>query len=235
MPRNRDHVFFPAMSVIIGVVVFIGFSRTYFLASVFHAKPLAAPIVHVHGAVFSAWIVLLITQTTLVRAGRTDLHRTLGLFASGLALLVFILGVLVAVEMLNRTWSIPGFASPVIFAVALSEIFGFAVPTFAAFWMRRRSAFHKRLILIGSIAMTTAGFGRWPVAFLLHKPLPAMLAAFTLLALVVIYDLVMMRRVHRATALGVAWVVSIELAAVVVGPTVPWQKFAADLHSFTTR
>jgi uncharacterized membrane protein YfcA len=144
-----------------------------------------------------------------------------------------ILGILVAVEMLNRFAPVRSVDSPLIFAVALSEISGFAVPIFFAFRFRRRSTVHKRLILIGTIATTTAGFGRWPVAFLLHKPLPAMLAAFTLLLALIAFDLLWTGRLQRATLLGSAWVVLIELSGFAVGHTAAWHAFADHLRSLS--
>ena len=80
--RHRDgrfeDFFFSGMAVLVLVTVFLGFARTYYLAGVFKADPLP-PLLHVHGAVFSAWIVLLIVQVSLVAADRVDLHRRLGL------------------------------------------------------------------------------------------------------------------------------------------------------------
>lgn len=231
LQRAREHLFFWGMTVVIALVVFTGFARTYYLAGLFDAKPLPAPVVHVHGAVFTCWLALLLAQTSLVGTGRTIAHRRLGLLGLGLAPLMVVLGVLVAKEMLHRTWTLPGFDSPLIFAVALSEVTAFAVPVFFAFRLRRRPAFHKRLILIGTIAITTAGFGRWPISFLLHKPLPAMLAAFSLLTLLIAFDLMSMRKVHRATALGSAWVVCIELGGFALGHTAMWHTFAAHVRS----
>jgi hypothetical protein len=228
--RTNEHLFFGSMSAAIALVVFIGFARTYYLAGLFAAKPLAAPIVHIHAVVFTGWIALLLAQTWLVGTGHTSIHRRLGLLGLGLAPLMVVLGVLVANEMLNRTAAVPTMDSPLIFAVALSEISGFAVPVFFAFRFRRRPALHKRLIVIGTIATTTAGFGRWPIAFLLHKPLPAMLAAFTLLALLFAFDLLSTRRFHRATVLGSAWVVFIELSGFAVGHTSTWHALAAYLR-----
>ena len=229
--RTAEHLFFGGMSALIALVVFIGFARTYYLAGFFAAKPLAAPIVHVHGAVFTCWVLVLVVQTSLVSTGHTRVHRRLGLLGFGLAPLMVVLGIAVALEMLKRMSLVPGVDAPLIFAVALSEITGFALPVFFALRWRRQSALHKRLMLIGTIAMTTAGFGRWPVRVLLHKPLPAMLCAFVLLVLVMAFDLASTRRIHRATVLGVAWVVSIELTAFVVGHTLAWHAFAARLGS----
>jgi hypothetical protein len=50
-----DKLFFPGAAVLILGTVFIGFARTYYLAGVFRA-PLPNLLVHVHGAVFSLWI-----------------------------------------------------------------------------------------------------------------------------------------------------------------------------------
>lgn len=229
--RAAEHLFFSGMSALIALVVFIGFARTYYLAGLFGAKPLAAPIVHVHGAVFTCWIVLLLAQTSLVGTGHTRIHRRLGLLGLGVAPLMVALGVAVAIEMLGRMSVVPGVDAPLIFAVALSEIAGFAVPVFFGFRWRRQAAVHKRLIIIGTIAMTTAGFGRWPVSFLLHKPLPAMVCAFLLLLLVVAFDLKTTRRVHRATAFGGAWVVCIELMGFAMGHTALWHVLTVHLRS----
>jgi hypothetical protein len=231
--RSHEHVFFSGMSLVVALVVFIGFSRTYYLAALFDAKPLAAPIVHVHGAAFTCWILLFVIQTVLVGRGHRRTHRTLGLLGLALAPLIVLLGVLVALEMLHRFATTPGFDSPLIFAVALSEVAGFAVPVWIGLRLRRRPDFHKRLTLIGTIAMTTAGFGRWPIAFLLHKPLGAMLAAFTLLGAVMLFDVFSTHRVHPATLRASAWVVFVELSGFVVGHTAVWQALAAHVRSLT--
>jgi hypothetical protein len=73
-----EDFFFSSMAVLILITVFLGFARTYYLAGVFNANPLP-PLLHLHGAAFSSWILLLIVQTSLVAAGRVDLHRRLGL------------------------------------------------------------------------------------------------------------------------------------------------------------
>jgi hypothetical protein len=65
------------MALLILVFVFTGFARTYYLAGVFRAT-LPSPLVHLHGALFSFWILLLITQIVLVSADRVDWHMRLG-------------------------------------------------------------------------------------------------------------------------------------------------------------
>ncbi len=63
--RKYDHVFFSGMAVLLLGSVFLGFAHSYYLAGMFHA-PLPSAIIHVHGALFSSWILFLLAQTTLV-------------------------------------------------------------------------------------------------------------------------------------------------------------------------
>ncbi len=93
--------FSPAWLLIILATVFIGFARSYYLAGLFRA-PLPNLLVHIHGAVFTSWIVLLTTQTSLVASGRVDLHRRLGLLGFAIACLMVILGVMVATDSMAR-------------------------------------------------------------------------------------------------------------------------------------
>ena len=99
--RRYDHLFFSAMALLMLITVFVGFARTYYLAGVFHA-PLPSLIIHVHGAAFSCWILLLVSQTSLVSAGRVDIHRRLGIAGFLLACLMVVLGVLAASDALVR-------------------------------------------------------------------------------------------------------------------------------------
>ena len=105
---RSDHIFFPAMAVVILVTVFVGFARTYYLAGMIHAH-LPSPIIHIHAVVFSLWVLLLVTQTSLVAANRIDVHRRLGLAGFGLACLVPVIGVLAATNSLSRNFAPPGF------------------------------------------------------------------------------------------------------------------------------
>jgi hypothetical protein len=140
-----------------------------------------------------------------------------------------VLGVIVADEVLHRLANVPGVDSKIIFAAALGQIIGFSLPVFLAFRLRRRPDFHKRLVLIGSMAMLGAAWGRWPIHILLHNPVTSALAMFGTLMIIVAYDFFSLRKVHPATALGVAWVVCVQSAAVTIGPTAAWHHLAAHV------
>jgi hypothetical protein len=96
-PRRKvrtDDLFFAGMAVVSLIAVLVGFARTYFLAGVFRA-PLPNLLIHIHGAVFTLWIVLFASQIVATR--RLALHRRIGLLGFGLAVLMIVLGVLAEV------------------------------------------------------------------------------------------------------------------------------------------
>ena len=57
----RERLFFSGMTVAFAVIVFIGFAPTYFLRPL-SDQPGLPWLVHLHGALFSAWILLRLIQ-----------------------------------------------------------------------------------------------------------------------------------------------------------------------------
>ena len=127
--RRYDHLFFSAMALLILATVFVGFARTYYLAGVFHA-PLPSLIIHLHGAAFSCWILLLVTQTSLVSAGRVDIHRRLGIAGFLLACLMVILGVLAATDSLVRQGGPPSLDPKLFYVIPMTDMLIFATLVF---------------------------------------------------------------------------------------------------------
>jgi hypothetical protein len=215
------------MALLILVTVFIGFARTYFLAGVFRA-PLPSLLVHIHGAVFSSWILLLITQTALVSAGRVDIHRRLGLAGFGLACLMVILGVLTASKLLARGVSpVPVFDAKTFYAIPMGGMLIFSTLIWFAYRARFDPAAHKRLILIATIAILDAPTGRPPFTVITARPFFDSIFVYIFLLLLVAYDLWSMRKVHRATMWACAFVVVVGQLRVPIGNTAVWHTFAA--------
>src|SRR3954466_5263426 len=98
--RARHPAFFPAMSALLLVIVFVGFAPTYYLRPA-AARPL--PIyLHLHGAALTLWFSLLLVQTGLIASGRRALHRRLGLGGAALGAVIAVLTPFVVI------WAIPG-------------------------------------------------------------------------------------------------------------------------------
>ena len=94
--RRTDRIFFGTMSIVILAIVFVGFMRTFYLASYF-GRPALSPLRAVHGTAFTSWVVLFAVQTTLIAAGRRDLHRKLGYAGAVLAAIMVPLGLVLAI------------------------------------------------------------------------------------------------------------------------------------------
>src|SRR5882672_3966233 len=130
--RRYDHFFFSGMALLLLAAVFEGFARTYYLAGVFHA-PLPSLYIHLHGAAFSCWVLLLVTQTSLVSAGRVDIHRRLGIAGFVLACLMIVLGVVAGTDSLLRNAGPPGRDAQAFYIVPLTDMMIFSTLIFFAF------------------------------------------------------------------------------------------------------
>ncbi|HEY3129711.1 MAG TPA: hypothetical protein VGL91_09645 [Acidobacteriota bacterium] len=225
--RRFDNLFFPGMAVLILATVLFGFARTYYLAGLFRA-PLPNLLIHIHGAVFSAWILLLIAQTSLVAAGRVDLHRHLGLLALGVACLMVILGLTVATDALVRHFA-PGergVGVKAFYAVPIADMLVFATLIYFGFRERVNPAAHKRLMLIATIMILDAAFVRWPIPAAWWDLQAAQMGCYVLLLLLVGYDLWSTGKIHRATLWASLFLITFQQVRMPIGRTALWQTFA---------
>jgi hypothetical protein len=220
-----DRYFFSGMAVLFLGTVFLGFAKTYFLAGVFRA-PLPSLVIHLHGAAFTTWIVLLIVQTSLVLAGRVDVHRRLGMVGFGLACVMVILGIMAGTDLLRRNGTGFGVNAKAFYAGTLGDMVIFGTLIFFAFRARFNPATHKRLILIATITLMEAAINRWPFAIIERAPFVIDVFAYAFLLLLVAYDLWSLRKVHRATMWGGLFLVVMQQLELPIGRTGVWQNFA---------
>ncbi len=225
--RRRERVFYIGMSLAVLITVFAGFSRTYFLRPYFDVRPLL-PILHLHGLIFSSWIILLITQTALIAAKRTDIHRRLGIAGGVIASLMVIVGTLTAIIRAKVIEVPPGSPPPLVFlTIPLGDMLVFAILVGAGFYYRRRPDVHKRLMLLATIAILPAAVARLPFAFISEwGPLAFFGLSDLFIVPCLIYDLITRGRFHRATVLGGLLIVISHPLRLIVGNTPAWLAFA---------
>jgi hypothetical protein len=222
-PR-RDRIFHTGMAIACLITTIIGFGPTYFYKPI-NPSPALSPLLHVHGVVFTTWLVLLIVQSGLVRADRVDLHKRLGIFGAVLAAAVVGLGLAVSIYGARHGRSADGL-SPLafmIFPFGQTLLFGAFVG--AGLWKRRQPEIHRRLILLGTICLTTPALAR---AVGGHAVLASFLTVgFVIVAM--IHDWVSRRRVHPLYVVGgVILLVAGPLRAALAN-TAAWQAFAGML------
>jgi hypothetical protein len=223
--RRYEHLFFSGMALLILATVFLGFARTYFLAGVFRA-PLPNLLIHLHGAAFSSWILLLVAQTSLVSAGRTDIHRRLGVFGFLLASLMVILGIVAGTDALRRGFTPPGIDPKTFYIVPVTDMLFFGTLVSFAFRARFNPPAHKRLILIATAALLIAAVSRWPFAFVNNKVLIATLISDSVGLLPAAYDLFSTGKLHRATLwAGISLIVAQQIR-IPIAQTNAWHAVA---------
>ena len=213
--RKTDRLFFSGMALASVVILFLGFLPSYFHRSA--DLPPLTPLYQLHGAVFTAWIVLLVAQTALVAQSRSDIHRKLGVAGAVLAAVVFVVGVAVSVETLRREGGVRFFAIP------LGDIIVFGVLVGAAVLQRQQSDTHKRLILLATISLLTAAVARSLGQVGMGGPPNLFYGTDVLVLALVTYDLVSLGRVHPATLWGGAMVAGLKpLLFYGATATTPW-------------
>jgi hypothetical protein len=230
--RRRERWFYIAMSIAAVVTVFAGFAPTYYLRPYFNTAPLM-PLLHVHGIVFTSWLALFLIQTTLVAAHRTDIHRRLGMLGGVIAALMIVIGATTAVIRASQGATPAPGVSPLSFLVVpLGDISVFAILVGAGFYYRRRPDVHKRLMLLATVSILAAAIARLPIAIMQAGP-PAFFGLTDVFVLAcVFYDLITLKRVHRATALGALLIIASQPLRLLLAGTHAWLAFAGWLTHF---
>lgn len=200
--RRRVHQFFLGVTLVLIAMVVAGFWPTYF-------GPLATGriatrpwIIHLHGAVFTGWMALLLLQVGLAASGRVRLHRRVGRAGIAYGALVLLLGTVVtfAAPVLHvraGEWTTEAAASflllPLVDMILFAGFFGAAVA------YRQKPEIHKRLILAATVALAFAAVARMN----LH-PIPFFLLWLAPMAAAMTFDVMSHGRVHVVNAVTTA-------------------------------
>lgn len=227
----HDRLFYGTMAIAMALMVFAGFASTYYLRF-FSGGPTATlsggpftSLVHVHGVLFTAWVVLFVVQTALVASRRVAVHRRLGVAGAVLAAAMVVAGTSTALEAAKRG-AAPAGVDPLAFLVIpLFDMVLFATFVAAALARRRDKEAHKRLMLLAYVSIVVAAAARLPGVLPLG-PLVFFGLAFLFVIAGAIYDYVSRRRVHRVYLWGGGlFVVSVPLRLALSG-TAAWRAFA---------
>jgi uncharacterized membrane protein YozB (DUF420 family) len=206
--RHRPR-FFLFGSYLLLLIVFIGFSPTFYLRFLFDGPELS-PMLITHGLCLTAWFVCFCVMTTAVSMGKLAVHRRLGKVACGVALLVVITGVAVSTEFAARRLAgaesideAVSRASMVVWA-NLAILVSFVVCFVAAIAQRRKGDVHKRLMWLASASLCIPALARIPRNIPLGVP-EAPFALGTILVMILslaAFDRGSFGRVHRVTSVG---------------------------------
>jgi hypothetical protein len=228
---SLDRLFYGGMAIAMGLTVFAGFAPTYYVRF-FTGGPKATlsggpftVLVHVHGALFTAWVLLFIVQTALVAGGRIAVHRRLGVAGAVLAAAMIVAGTSIAIATAERG-SAPVGADPLAFLIIpLFDMVLFAAFVTAALALRRDKEAHKRLMLLAYISIIVAAMARLPGV--LRGGPPAFFGLAILLVVVAgIYDFLSRRRVHKVYLWGGALIAISVPLRLAISKTGAWRTLA---------
>lgn len=191
MTAQAERTFFVGMALAMIITVFVGFAPSYYVPRA-DAQQLT-PMLHIHGAAATAWMLLFLTQAGLVAAHRLDIHRRLGLAGAAVAILLAIFTTVVSI--ISR-----GLTPKLTFAAG--AVLMFAIFVAAGYLKRRERDAHKRLMLLATIALLPPAIARIDVPYMPHDSFgPNFVGLFFLLPPFA-YDLVTRGKIHPALLWG---------------------------------
>jgi hypothetical protein len=188
------------MALVIAITVVAGFGLFYRAGLSSFASPWW---VHLHAVTFMTWIGLYVLQSVLVARNSMASHRSLGRFGAAWAVwMVLVAFVLTPVNL--ATHRAPPFFTPSYFlALDWSNILIFGALVYAAIRNRRRTDWHRRLMLCATICVTAPAWGRLIVLSGIPMTAPlnvALLMPYLVIAM--LFDWANRGRVHVAYLWG---------------------------------
>ena len=227
--KRMDDFFFGSMAGLILLTVFIGFARTYYLAGIFHAH-LPSLLVHFHGAIFTCWILVFVAQIALISSHHIRWHMRLGIFGVILAVLMVLVGFATLIAVVRRHAVFP-MGLDTLFAGDVLQLSTFAFLVGWGFLARRDGPAHKRLMILGTVALLGPALARWPFPFVFSSALVffGMLDAIPIL--LIAFDLWSCRKIHRVTISGTLLLLVMQFSMRPLGHTAVWHEFTLWVQS----
>jgi hypothetical protein len=227
--RINDRRLYILAAILTPIIVLAGFARTYYLKPFFNTPDLAGRIVHLHGIVMTAWVLLFVTQISLVATRRTKIHQRLGVLGGVLAALVVIVGILTALYAAARDAS-PGPPALSFLIIPLGDMLIFSILIGLALYFRRKLDIHKRLMLLAAINLLTPAIARIPLDFIINGG-PLVFFGLTDLCVLacVAFDTFKHRRLHPVFLWGTVFVIAMQPLRLLLAGTDVWLGFAAAL------
>jgi hypothetical protein len=246
--QETARYFYVWMAAVCALVAFGGFAPTYWLqlpAGTFIGNPL----LHLHAALFSAWTLLLLSQTILAARGRLTHHRAWGLVGISLATAMLLVGLSATIHSMTAGLA-AGYGDR---SLAFSLLPVGAILVFAGFFAAavaniNRPDWHKRFVLVATASLLQAAIAR--VFFLiatgggpgvrpgLGPPPPVQiglaggLVVDLLLVAGIIYDGRTRGRPHPAWLIGLAVMVIVQVLRGPISTTPAWLAVARALTAF---
>lgn len=242
--RSRFSFYLSLACLAVGV---LGFTPTYW-SQVAAGTFAGSPLLHIHGVLFTGWLLMLVGQSWRISQGHLEHHRAWGVAGVALATAIFFIGATTAIVGLTeryaqgsaqagRTFLMAPFFSLVIF-------YGFFI---AALANVRRPSWHMAFMFVATAGLLVPAIARF--FFLARRgwewglrpgnlppaPLSVSYTSILVASLIIVAGMVRdwrtKRAVHPAWVIGLVVFVAGGLLREPIAQSGPWQAFA----DWTTR
>lgn len=233
--RRSDRRIFAIIALLFPAIILVGFARTYYLGFGVAIPPLPSTLVHVHGALMSAWVAFFIAQVWLIRSKNVRIHMKLGILGIVLGAAIAVVGFFTAVASAKFGSAAvpPGFAPLVFVVVPLTDISLFVLFFGAAIFYRKRPAIHKRMMLLTVFNFLPPGLGRFPFDFLASLGPLFFMGVPTFLALAfLVYDSWTNKKVNFHYLVGAIILIASYPLRFMLAGTDAWLNFASWLTTW---
>jgi hypothetical protein len=232
LKTGMQRYFFVAMAALVILTVFAGFAPSFYLRSAFHPDHELSILLHIHGLIFSTWIILFLVQALLIARGSRRLHQRLGWLAAGVAVAMLMLVAGATVEQMRRGSPLEEVAT----ALSLNSIGAvmFGVPFVFAVYFRKRPDWHKRLMLCATLGLLGAPILRlillttnleFPTAVIFGA-----VAGDLFFLPCFAYDVITRGKIHRVYAYVLALFIASQIIMMKLPSWGPWLHFAQNLQ-----
>ena len=218
--------------LVMAAFVFVGFGITYIVPEIRGTRPPDSPIVHLHGAAFFSWIVLLVTQAALVNAKNMRLHRSLGTFGIAVGTFAFTMGVFIMFASASIT-KLQGVGASV-FWLNVTAPPSFAIVFAMAIRAVRRPEVHRNLMVIATTGILMPGINRVYMQGLGIQHFTFIETYLTMDAFIAAclwHERRTTGAISRATWIGAAIIVGLEPLNFPISTTAWWRDFVLWLGS----
>lgn len=242
------YVFMAAFFIAIVLTAFIPDSLAKVALVEGGQRPPFPMVMHLHSLLMGAFLILLLTQTSLAATGRIGLHRQLGIAAVVLVPALVIVGLTLSYTIYHETVMLAQTAPPaergqlaeavlrkenvLLNQLRMSLLFPLFM-TLALGARRRDSGFHKRMVILATGVVLPPAFARmhWLPSDFPRGPLMQELYVVAAILPMLAWDLVRGNGIHRASRLWFAISVPCAVLIYFLWDTPGWHATARGIFA----
>ncbi len=202
----RKSPFFTVLGLLLLLLAVAGFWPQYFSA-ITGSRPAAATqfwLIHLHAALFTGWLLLYISQATLIMTGRARIHLKMGPWLAAYGFAVAAIGIYAAALLAHRLGvrenDFEAAATFVFFPVI--DMVYFAGFLAAAVVYRKIPHLHKRAMFVATFSIAVVGLGRLVGGTGLENPWLWQPLNIAPLLLAIAYDAFVCRKLYSVMVVG---------------------------------